>query len=65
MKTGDKIDLYHTFTLKNEQTLPIPEYKAQIDLGGFIIQVKRTYTDEQIKHIKEYFGWEVTNYERM
>lgn len=38
-----------------------PKYKAQIDMGGYIVSVNHTYTEEQIKHIKEYFGWDVTN----
>lgn len=40
-----------------------PRYEAVLDMGGFMVNLTHTYTDEQIKHIKEYFGWDVRNFE--
>lgn len=50
-------DLSHVPSLAN----CLPKYVAQIDMGGCVVMVTKTYTDEQIQHIKEYFGWIVTN----
>ena len=40
----------------------IPKYTAVIQIGNWHIQlVDKTFTQEQINHMREYFGWEVKN----
>ena len=38
------------------------KYSAVIQIGNWYIQLKdKTYTEEQIKNMREFFGWEVEN----
>ena len=40
----------------------IPKYTAIIEIGSLHIQLfNKTFTQEQIDHMREYFGWEVRN----
>ena len=40
----------------------IPKYTAIIEIGSWHIQlIDKTFTQEQIDHMREYFGWEVRN----
>ena len=47
----------------NVLSCAMPQYKSILDMGGYIVYLTHTYTKEQIAHIKEYFGWDVTNLE--
>ena len=39
-----------------------PKYTAVIEIGSWhIYLVNKTFTQEQIDHMREYFGWEVKN----
>ena len=39
-----------------------PKYTAIIEIGNWhIYLVDKTFTQEQIDHMREYFGWEVRN----
>ncbi len=39
-----------------------PKYTAVIQIGNWHIQlVDKTFTQEQIDHMRAYFGWEVKN----
>ena len=39
-----------------------PKYTAIIEIGSWHIQlIDKTFTQEQIDHMREYFGWEVKN----
>lgn len=39
-----------------------PKYTAVIEIGNCHIQlIDKTFTQEQIDHMREYFGWEVKN----
>ena len=39
-----------------------PKYTAIIEIGSLHIQLfNKTFTQEQIDHMREYFGWEVKN----
>ena len=45
-----------------ECSLKLPEYTAKIEIGNWTIQLtNKTFTDEQIKNMREMLGWEVTN----
>lgn len=35
--------------------------KATLDMGGVKFRLTKKYTDEQVKNIRKYFGWEVEN----
>ena len=38
------------------------KYTAVIEIGNWHIQlINKTFTQEQIDHMREYFGWEVRN----
>ena len=40
----------------------IPKYTAIIEIGNWHINlIGKTFTQEQIDHMREYFGWEVRN----
>ena len=40
----------------------IPKYTAIIEIGSWhIYLIDKTFTQEQIDHMREYFGWEVRN----
>lgn len=40
----------------------IPKYTAIIEIGNLHINlIGKTFTQEQIDHMREYFGWEVRN----
>ena len=42
--------------------ITLPKYTAKIEIGNFVIQLQnKTFTDEQIKNMKEMLGLEVTN----
>lgn len=45
------------------EPIQVVKYNAEIDLGGTIIQLRRDkpFTEKQIKHIKEYFGFDARN----
>ena len=39
-----------------------PKYSAVIQIGNFHIYLTdKTFTENQIKNMREYFGWEVKN----
>ena len=39
-----------------------PKYSAVIQIGNFYINlIGKTFTEDQIKNMREYFGWEVKN----
>ena len=39
-----------------------PKYTAVIEIGSWhIYLIDKTFTQEQIDHMREYFGWEVKN----
>ena len=39
-----------------------PKYTAIIEIGNWhIYLIDKTFTQEQIDHMREYFGWEVKN----
>ena len=39
-----------------------PKYTAIIEIGSWNIYLfNKTFTQEQIDHMREYFGWEVKN----
>lgn len=69
--SGDAIST--TAALSSISLADIPTYstyagtgdKSEIDLGGYIIKSNKTYTEEQIKNIKETFGFEVRNNEKI
>ena len=40
----------------------LPKYTAIIEIGNLHIKlIDKTFTQEQIDHMREYFGWEVRN----
>ena len=43
-------------------TIQPKKYSAVIWIGNWCIQIKdKTFTEEQIKNMREFFGWEVKN----
>ena len=43
-------------------TIQPEKYSAVIWIGNWCIQLKdKTFTEEQIKNMREFFGWEVEN----
>ena len=43
-------------------TIQPEKYSAVICIGNWCIQLKdKTFTEEQIKNMREFFGWEVEN----
>lgn len=43
-------------------TIQPEKYSAIIWIGNWCIQLKdKTFTEEQIKNMREFFGWEVEN----
>lgn len=43
-------------------TIQPEKYSAVIWIGNWCIQIKdKTFTEEQIKNMREFFGWEVEN----
>ena len=43
-------------------TIQPEKYSAVIRIGSWHIQIKdKTFTEEQIKNMREFFGWEVEN----
>lgn len=43
-------------------TIALPKYSAKISIGNFQINItNKTFTEEQIKNMKEMLGWEVEN----
>lgn len=43
-------------------TIQPEKYSAVIWIGNWCIQLKdKTFTEEQIKNMREFFGWEVKN----
>ena len=43
-------------------TIELPKYSARISIGNFQINLTdKTFTEEQIKNMKEMLGWEVKN----
>ena len=42
--------------------IAFPKYSARISIGNFQINLTdKTFTEEQIKNMKEMLGWEVEN----
>ena len=42
--------------------IALPKYSARISIGNFQINLTdKTFTEEQIKNMKEMLGWEVEN----
>lgn len=43
-------------------TIELPKYSAKISIGNWEINLtNKTFTEEQIKNMKEMLGWEVKN----
>ena len=43
-------------------TIAFPKYSARISIGNWEINLTdKTFTEEQIKNMKEMLGWEVEN----
>lgn len=43
-------------------TIELPKYSARISIGNFQINITdKTFTEKQIKNMKEMLGWEVEN----
>lgn len=43
-------------------TIELPKYSARISIGNFQINLTdKTFTEKQIKNMKEMLGWEVEN----
>ena len=43
-------------------TIALPKYSAKISIGNWEINLTdKTFTEEQIKNMKEMLGWEVEN----
>lgn len=43
-------------------TIALPKYSARISIGNFQINLTdKTFTEKQIKNMKEMLGWEVKN----
>lgn len=58
----DKFDYPMIWDGESSATIKPPKFTARIAIGNFIIQVTdKTFTDEQIKNMREMLGWEVTN----
>ena len=48
--------------IPEENIIQPPKYSAVIQIGNFHIYLTdKTFTGDQIKNMKEYFGWEVKN----
>lgn len=47
----------------NMEAIAIPDYNAEIDIGGTVIILHREkpFTKRQIKHIEKYFGFKARN----
>lgn len=50
---------WHEVTVHKTTIIEVPAYRSQIDMGSYFVNVERKYTEEQKRHIKEYFGWDV------
>lgn len=50
------------YVTDNRDAVGLPNYTAVIKIGNLYIQlIDKTFTQEQIDHMREYFGWEVKN----
>ena len=50
------------YYIHNNTIVKEPEPAAIIHIGSWHIQIfNKTFTEEQIKNMKEFFGWEVKN----
>lgn len=59
---GERIE-YGSSDLYNESKIQLPKYSARIKIGSWEINlIDKTFTDEQIKNMKEMLGWEVENF---
>lgn len=48
--------------IPEENIIRPPKYSAVIQIGNFhIYLIDKTFTEDQIKNMREYFGWEVKN----
>ena len=48
--------------IPEENIIRPPKYSAVIQIGNFYINlIGKTFTEDQIKNMREYFGWEVKN----
>ena len=48
--------------IPEENIIQPPKYSAVIQIGNFhIYLIDKTFTGDQIKNMREYFGWEVKN----
>lgn len=58
MKKGTPDNLH----LAEGAKIVLPKYSARISIGSFQINLTgKTFTEEQIKNMKEMLGWEVEN----
>lgn len=58
---GERIE-YGSSYLYNESKIQLPKYSARIKIGSWEINLMdKTFTDGQIKNMKEMLGWEVEN----
>ena len=59
-ETLDNLPLIGSTTL--EGAIELPKYSAKISIGDLEINLtNKTFTEEQIKNMKEMLGWEVEN----
>lgn len=48
--------------IPEENIIRPPKYSAVTQIGNFHINLmNKTFTEDQIKNMREYFGWEVKN----
>ena len=48
--------------IPEENIIKPPKYSAVIQIGNLhIYLMDKTFTEDQIKNMREYFGWEVKN----
>ena len=48
--------------ITEENIIQPPKYSAVIQIGNLhIYLIDKTFTENQIKNMREYFGWEVKN----
>lgn len=57
----ERIEYESAIPLKG-YTIALPKYSARISIGNFQINLTdKTFTEKQIKNMKEMLGWEVEN----
>lgn len=61
-ETPDNLPLPEGAIPLKECTIALPKYSARISIGSLQINLTdKTFTEEQIKNMKEMLGWEVEN----